>query len=47
MVRLNNQGLNVPVKMEDLKKLPLIPNTGARIKSKHNTDMQLSRDYHH
>ena len=31
MVRLNNQGLNVPLKFEELKKLPTIPNTAARI----------------
>lgn len=25
MVRMNTQGLNMPVKLEDLKKLPVIP----------------------
>jgi hypothetical protein len=39
MVRLNTQGLNVPVKFEELKKLPVIPNTGVRLKKKGKTDM--------
>ncbi len=40
MVRLNNQGLHVPLKLDELKKLPLIPNTGARlIKKKAITDL--------
>jgi hypothetical protein len=32
MVRLNEDGVQVPFKIEDLKKLPKIPNTGARVK---------------
>ena len=32
MVRLNEKGLSVPFKIEDLKMLPKIPNTGARVK---------------
>ena len=32
MVRLNEKGLSVPFKIEDLKKLPKIPNTGTRVK---------------
>jgi hypothetical protein len=39
MVRLNTEGLNVPVKFEELKKLPIIPNTGIRLKKKGKTDM--------
>ena len=40
MVRLNNQGLSVPFKIEDFKKLPKIPNTGARVMKKKNiTDL--------
>ena len=39
MVRLNNEGLNVPVKFEELKRLPVIPNTGTRLKKKGNTDI--------
>jgi hypothetical protein len=39
MVRLNNQGLCVPIKIEDLK-YPLIPGTATRIMKKKNmTDM--------
>ena len=46
MVRLNNQGLNVPLKLEELKKLPLIPLTGARIyKKKMFTDLGPRNNY--
>jgi len=31
MVRLNNQGMNVPLKLDEIKNLPIIPLTGARI----------------
>ena len=44
MVRLNNQGLNVPVKFEELKKLPLIPNTST-MKKKVFTDMLPQQNY--
>lgn len=41
MVRLNTQGLNVPVKLDELKKLPNIaqPYTGAKIQKKNLTDL--------
>lgn len=46
MVRLNNQGMNVPLKLEELKKLPLIPLTGARIyKKKMFTDLGPRNNY--
>ena len=45
MVRLNTQGLNVPVKFEELKKLPIIPNTGVRLKKKGNTDLYAKDNY--
>ena len=39
MVRLNNQGLYVPLKVEDLK-YPLIPGTATRVmKKKNKTDL--------
>jgi hypothetical protein len=39
MVRLNTEGLNVPVKIEDLKKLPVIPKTSTKMKKKGHTDL--------
>ena len=40
MVRLNNQGLQVPISIDELKKLPVIPGTTTRIlKKKHITDI--------
>lgn len=45
MVRLNTQGLNVPVKFEELKKLPIIPNTGARLKKKGKTDLYAQNNF--
>lgn len=40
MMRLGADGLNVPVNINDLKKLPKIPNTGARVlKKKGVTDL--------
>ena len=39
MVRLNNQGLKVPINFEEMKNLPIIPNTGTRIKKKSITDL--------
>lgn len=36
MVRLNTHGLNVPLNMQELKKLPNIPGTALRIKKKKN-----------
>lgn len=39
MVRLNNQGLKVPLNFEEMKNLPIIPNTGSRIKKKNFTDL--------
>lgn len=45
MVRLNNKGLRVPIKMEDFKKLPLIPNTASHLKKKHLTDMVPGRHF--
>lgn len=45
MVRLNNEGLNVPVKFEELKRLPVIPNTGIRLKKKGNTDIYQKQDF--
>lgn len=39
LVRLNNEGLSVPVTIEELKKLPIIPNTGGiRMKKKCHSD---------
>ena len=41
MVKLNTQGLNVPVQFEELKKLPNIsqPGTAVRIQKKNFTDL--------
>lgn len=40
MVRLNNQGLQFPISIEELKRLPVIPGTTTRIlKKKHITDV--------
>jgi hypothetical protein len=41
MVRLNTQGLNVPVKLDELKKLPNIvqPHTGVKMQKKNLTDL--------
>lgn len=36
MVRLNNQGLQVPISIDELKKLPVIPGTTTRILKKKN-----------
>jgi hypothetical protein len=38
MVRMNTQGLNMPVKLEDLKKLPVIPQTST-MKKKWKSDV--------
>jgi hypothetical protein len=44
MVKLNNEGLTVPVNFEELrKKLPTIPNTAARV-GKYATDMGLKKN---
>ena len=45
MFRLNTQGLDVPVKFEGLKKLTIIPNTGARLKKKGKTDLYGKEDF--
>lgn len=45
MVRLNTQGLQVPVRLEELKKLPIIPGTGARLKKKNLTDLGPVQNY--
>ena len=45
MVRLNTQGLKVPVQLEVLKKLPMIPGTGARLKKKNLTDLGPTDNY--
>lgn len=39
LVRLNTQGLKEAVKLEELSKLPIIPNTGVRLKKKNLTDL--------
>ena len=44
MVRLNNQGVAVPLKPEDLKKLPFMPHTATRLKFKYHTDMGLHKN---
>lgn len=38
MVRMNTMGLHVPCTIEDLKKLPVIPNTGQRVLKKRGLD---------
>jgi len=35
----------VPVKFEELKKLPIIPNTGTRLKKKGKTDLYEKDDF--
>ena len=40
LVRLNSEGHNVPLNAADIKKLPVIPQTGARtMKKKYVTDL--------
>ena len=46
MVRLNTQGLNEPVKLDGLKKLPNIiqPHTGVKMQKKNLTDLGPGRE---
>ena len=44
LVRLNTQGFNVPLNIDEIKKLPIIPGTGTRTYAKHLMSRTGGRD---